>query len=140
MRWFIMVGDFQLHQKWKIILIHFRPDSKPNLSKYSWDWKFSIQKVSGMVRNFVFMLAMTAFFTVNMYRNLPWHLSHAVNHRHVLHIIICGNNLFAFIVSYSGLSVDLCHTMCITISGFTLFNFLVFSLLTCLLLFSKVCY
>lgn len=138
MRWFIMLEEFRLHQKLKTILIHFRPDLKANPSKYSWDWKFSMQKVSGTVRNFMFILAMTAFFTVNMYRNLPWHLSHAVNHRHMLHII-CGNNLFAFIVPYSGLSVDLCHTMRITISGFVLFIFLVLPLLTCLLQFSKVC-
>lgn len=87
----------------------------------------------------MFILAVAAFFTVNMYHNLPWHLSHAVSHRHMLHIIICGNNPFAFIVSYSGLSAGLCHTMHISISGFVVFIFLVLSLLTCLLRYSKVC-
>jgi len=85
------------------------------------------------------ILAMIAFFTVNLYHNLPWHLSHAVNQRHMLPIIICGDNLFAFIVSYSSLSVDLCRTMHITISGGVSFIFSVLSLLTSLLQFSKVC-
>lgn len=66
---------------------------------------------------------MAAAFTVNMYHNLPWHLRHDVNHRHMLNIIICSNNVFAFGVFYSGLSMDLCHTMCITISGLGLFIF-----------------
>lgn len=92
-----------------------------------------------MVRNFMFILARAAFFIVNMHHNLSRHLRHDVNHRHMLHIIICSNDLFAFRGSYSGLSVDLCHTMCITISGLGLFIFLVLPLLTCLCQFSKAC-
>lgn len=138
MRFFIMVEDFQLQQKQKIILTRFRPDSKPNPSKYSWDWKFSIQKVSGMVRNFIFIVVMIAFFTVDMYHNLPWHLSHAVNHRHMFHITSAAT-ICLHSQSFSGLSMDLCHTMHITVSGFVFFIFLVLSLLTHLLEFSKVC-
>lgn len=140
MRQLITFEDFQLHQKWKIILLSpARPDMKPNPSMHSWDRRFSIQKVSGMVRKCLFIRALIAFFTVNIYHNLPWHLSHAVNHRHMMRIIICRNNLFAITGSCFGLSVNLCHTTHITISGFVLFiYFLVSSLLTSVLQFSKV--
>lgn len=71
-----------------------------------------------MVRNFMFILAMTAFFRVNIFHKLQWHLSHSVNHRHMLHITICSNNLLAFTVFYSDLSVNLCYKMHIHFSGF----------------------